>query len=107
MRRVWHRYFPPTNSAERCIQLEERLLGNAHADLSRERAAPPSLIDKHNAASLCDRGDDRLRVERAQHAKVYHLSGNSLIRQHLGRSECFEQAVAVRDQSEVIAVAPT
>ena len=55
------------------VEVVERLLHDPRADLGRDRAAAPALVDDDRAVRAAHRPDDRLVVERAQRAQVDHL----------------------------------
>ena len=89
--RIGHRHLAAADAAHRRIELVEGLLGDPHADLRRERAAAPALVDDHARAACADRVDDRRIVERPQHAQVEDLGLDTLLASSCGGFERLER----------------
>ena len=61
------------------VEIVERLLDDARADLGRQAPAAPAFVDDHRALGPRDRREIVAVVERAQHAQVDDLGVDALV----------------------------
>ena len=63
---VRNRHLGATDPRDRGVEVEERLFDDARADLGRQTAGAPRLVDDHGTVGLAHRFDDRVVVQRAK-----------------------------------------
>ncbi len=92
------------NAHRRAVEIVERLVGDDRHDFGAPPAQPRIFLDREHAMGLCDRAQNRLRIERHQRAHVDHFAVDAVLALELfGGGERTRHHQGEREDSGVLA----